>query len=263
MNLIFLDLDEVLTNIIYSQFSYTKRTDFLLEIEKTWEFGDHSKEARSKHIEAQSQMIDPGCMHYLNMLVTTTNSKVVICSSWRNEYPFNTPEDTTGDVVSNFKELFSYLGYPDFPVIGFTEHSRNRGVDVALFMEKNYHLNIERYLIIDDTPEYLTKDLTILTEEELLKEGLLSNNPQNSYFKSVDDLHSKNLFFWSKQPHICTSGIVGFTAKDALDGLAILSSNSEYLQLVKEHEKFKDVKKTYNIDKFSNQNPKTTCRTKP
>ena len=105
--------------------------DFLQKVENKFSWGDASDIARDKFIEKKSMSIDPGCAHYLNMIVTQSNAKVVICSSWRNQYPFNIQGDSYESVVERFKVLFDKLGYKDFPVIGFTEHTGNRGADIA------------------------------------------------------------------------------------------------------------------------------------
>lgn len=257
MNLIFLDFDEVLTNVMYSKFSYQTRMAFLQEVENKYSWGDPSEAARDRYIKKKSLSIDPGCVHYLNMIVKQSNAKVVICSSLRKQYPFAIDGDSDESIVKRFVELFDKLGYKDFPVIGFTEHTGNRGADIALYMEKNNHLlNIERYLVIDDTPEYFTNDLTIITEDELLKEGKIFNNENNCYFKSMDDLKDKNMFFWSNQPLICTSTITGLTIKDALDALTILSSENRYRELFNEYNDFKHIKTTYNLNKYDNPDVK-------
>ena len=120
---IFLDIDGVLNSEQY----YLEKPQH-----KRWK---EFKDKLDKHIAWGVCNIDPKAVKLLNKLVTETNAKIVVSSSWRGDYALQT--------------IFSLAGIIE-PIYGETPRleSRFRGEEIKFWLEKQS--KPYKYVIIDD-----------------------------------------------------------------------------------------------------------------
>lgn len=258
MKLIFLDFDEVMNSILYRKTSRKKLLkEAIGEAKSKYSMEGKPADAESLNffIKKKSVEVDPIAMNLLSHLVNETKAKVIICSTWRNQYPFRLDcEEEDSKVVERFKMLFDTLGYPSFPVIGVTGYKGFRGLEVAECLDEIAKTEeIEEYLIIDDGADFFTDDMTKMNDEEISKCALIHNRPGQPVFNSVKDFEGKNPQFWSQQPLLCTSHLTGLTSTDVFDGIAYLNRKdpeNAYVMLDKSYEPYKHRYKLHNKDVY-------------
>jgi hypothetical protein len=113
MKLIFLDIDGVMNN--------------------------QTEAKKSKFHE--SLEFAPSCVRNLKRIISETDAKIVISSSWRR-----------GETVESMKErIFVYYGLDEY-VIGITPHYHEtiRGLEIADYLAHKYNEVIEGFVILDD-----------------------------------------------------------------------------------------------------------------
>jgi hypothetical protein len=131
MKIIFLDIDGVLNHEAFYKERYEKRND-------------------GNVIEHPYNEIDSKCVANLNMLITDTNAKVVISSTWRHSG------------LSYCEDVLSYHGFMG-DIIDVTPSSptRFRGLEILDWIKNNEeligepHYNFTEYVILDDDSDML------------------------------------------------------------------------------------------------------------
>lgn len=214
MNLIFLDFDEVMNSIFFRHLNKNYiRAERNANPEIFKSENKNNPKVIDQHIALKAAEIDPEAMSLLSLIVERTNSQVVISSTWRNHAPFSS--DSPEETIKRFKTLFEKLGYPDFPVIGFTGYVGFRGYEVAEFLDEYSKTNtVDKYLIIDDGADFFIDDLTVMTDEEIINYAGFHNNSSKPVFSDPDEFRKKS-HFWSSQPLLRTSPAFGLSRQDA------------------------------------------------
>lgn len=112
MNVIFLDIDGVMVT-------------------------DRTLRAYSKDL---GNPFDPYCVTQFNMLLDKTKAKIVISSTWR-----------MGKTLKKLKNILRLNGVMFADVIDKTPVLHvHRGLEIQMWLDVNKHLNIEKFIIIDD-----------------------------------------------------------------------------------------------------------------
>ena len=117
-NIIFLDLDGVLV---------TRKSI------------ENLRDKKLSSDERNLQSLDDDCIIALNKLISLTDSKIVISSSWRY-----------GKTIDYFQQLFEKKNV-NWEVIGLTPKTREdiRGKEISQWLENNKE-NVKSFLILDD-----------------------------------------------------------------------------------------------------------------
>ena len=117
-NIIFLDLDGVLV---------TRKSI------------ENLRDKKLSSDERDLQSLDDDCIIALNKLISLTDSKIVISSSWRY-----------GKTIDYFQQLFEKKNV-NWEVIGLTPKTREdiRGKEISQWLENNKE-NVKSFLILDD-----------------------------------------------------------------------------------------------------------------
>jgi hypothetical protein len=131
MKIIFLDIDGVLNHEAFYKERYEKRND-------------------GNAIEHPYSEIDPKCVDNLNTLITDTNAKIVISSTWRHSG------------LSYCEDVLGYHGFMG-EIIDITPSSptRFRGLEILDWVKSNEeligepHYNFTEYVILDDDSDML------------------------------------------------------------------------------------------------------------
>ena len=141
MKVIFLDVDGVLNS---EEWAIEKISD------KRRGYGGFFRE--DTNITKDDVLWDPRCVDYLYKIVSHTNAKIVMSSTWRLKFS-----------VKKFKEMFALYGWKNVPVIDKTIElgSRNgifydntcRGLEVNEWLNRNK--DVENYVILDDISQFL------------------------------------------------------------------------------------------------------------
>ncbi len=129
MNVIFLDIDEVMNSLAGT--------------------------IRARQIGVPShcfQGFNPISVALLKELVSITDAKIVLSSTWRMHY------DTDEDCIEDFKKNMSlHHTWYDFPIIGRTPtYMQCRGEEIKSWLDLHYCMN---YVIIDDSKDMLETQL--------------------------------------------------------------------------------------------------------
>lgn len=131
MKIIFLDIDGVLNHEAFYKERYEKRND-------------------GNVIEHPYSEVDPKCVANLNTLITDTNAKIVISSTWRHSG------------LSYCEDVLGYHGFMG-EIIDITPSSptRFRGLEILDWIKNNEeligepHYNFTEYVILDDDSDML------------------------------------------------------------------------------------------------------------
>lgn len=89
--------------------------------------------------------LDPVAIGLLRRVIADTGAKIVISSSWRN-----------GSAVEHFHKMFDCYGWDTREIIiDFTpQFGRIRGDEINKWFEKNQHLGVTHYVIVDDHADF-------------------------------------------------------------------------------------------------------------
>ena len=94
---------------------------------------------------ANASMFDPECMLLLKDIVSATNAKIVLTTSWREHWSEN--KDECSDIGMEINEAFADYGleiYSKTPHIGFG----NREAEIEDWLSENPYVG--RFVVIDD-----------------------------------------------------------------------------------------------------------------
>ena len=143
MNIIFLDIDGVLNCELF----FNSRIKNAKKVIK-----QNLKDKTIDRFEYYKEMICPDRMDLFNDLCVSTNSKVVISSSWR-----------IGKSLEEMKEIMTYCG-GTFDIIGLTPRlGYERGIEISKWIKDNinmetcgcHYYDFYNYIIIDDDSDML------------------------------------------------------------------------------------------------------------
>lgn len=153
MKIIFLDIDGVLNN---GQFLSNVKPSIGLS-----KFGHFAKQ------------VDANALNLLWEIVTKTNAKIVISSTWRY-----------GKSVEWFVQLFKELTGKDFPIIGKTpEKDDMRGNEIAAWLRDVD--DVTNFVILDDDSDFLDSQMG-----NLVKTSFETGLNANHVVKCIDILNS-------------------------------------------------------------------------
>lgn len=141
----------------------------------------NTEEFRDKADNYFDRPIAPENMRFLETLVKTTNSKIVLSSSWREYWDEGAIQpDVAGEYLNEiFAEygLSIYSKTPDF--IG---NQRNKEIEAWINIHKN---EINNYVILDDVDYDFDRHFFVMTDD---KDGLNESTVQ----KAIAILTGKN-----------------------------------------------------------------------
>lgn len=139
MKVIFLDIDGVLNNEVYSKQKYDE-----------WE---KLGRPQRKRFDENSDNFDPRCMELLNELITSTGAEVVISSAWRS-----------GHTKEELQVLFEQYGFKH-KILDYTPRMGHaatvRGNEIKWWIHENKELigpdywRWYDYVILDDDSDML------------------------------------------------------------------------------------------------------------
>jgi hypothetical protein len=141
-NIIFLDIDGVLNSMDYLHSLILNKTDNTNPL--------NSYKVRDDY----GQLFDPRCVNWLDYIISKTNAKLVISSTWR----------TSGIIA--MKELWTYRNLPG-EIIDVTPRTiplefikkydspnADRGYEIQYWLDNNKNL-VNSYVILDDEDDML------------------------------------------------------------------------------------------------------------
>ncbi len=133
-----------------------------------------------------SSFIEPAKMDLLKQIVSKTDAKIVLTSSWRKFWQFNKKyTDKIGEYIDEIFESSGLNIYSKTSDIDFFERDK----EIDFWFRDNYRLKIESFCVLDDVEQLyknnkFIKDHLILTNQD---EGL----SENDVSKAINMLNQK------------------------------------------------------------------------
>lgn len=136
MRVVFLDVDGVLNSQTFADAWYDRTG------QGGW--GGHFTEAdKATH---ENVIWDEECVNELRRIVETTDSQIVVSSTWRKFF-----------TIEKFKEMFAVYGWKDAPIIAKTPAGyRTRGMEINNWLSEH---PVDNYVILDDYPDFMSQQI--------------------------------------------------------------------------------------------------------
>lgn len=201
IKIVFLDIDGVLNNIVYSEM---------------WRTFHGIK-------KGLNEALDPANVNLFRLIVEKTEAKIVISSAWRQSAHFK--RDTQEEMIVLFKELFEKYGWHNAPIIGITPRLGGfRGEEIATYLD-TFPEKVEDYIIIDDDSDMYITDIHFLSDKVKLE--VLNNKLKNL---------SSN---WFNQKLLLTDKVVGFSYPNMIDMLKEWKTDDVLLEVHEDYEPYR------------------------
>lgn len=146
MKIIFLDIDGVLNS-----------EEFFVERTQDCRYHDYKKAGYSARLARQMCSLDSVAIAKLNYLLSQTDAKIVVSSTWRADDP-------------ELQELFAIVGIPAYIDITPYHETRHRGTEIKMWLDK--HPEVSNYIIIDDDDDMLYDQMKHFIQTDAYKRGL-------------------------------------------------------------------------------------------
>ncbi len=130
--------------------------------------------------------IEPCKMNLLKRIISETNAKIVLTTSWREFWQFDKKHtNKTGEYIDKIFERYGLSVFSKTPDISFFERDK----EVDFWLKDHYSQNVKSFCVLDDVEELFQNNLVI-------KKHLILTNPnegisENDVSKAIKMLNKQ------------------------------------------------------------------------